>query len=157
MVFAGVAVPRSHVFLLHAPVWERYATPRANARWKNGTFMYVSRDRQGLSLDSSWLIHWRGRRARAARSARPSARVGKKRTRRKSEIPRMRRRRVAMTLGRVLTRAFRLFVPRQFVGKPLSVVCGFAVIARPTNRRAIILHGLLHGGRSRSRIRYSKA
>lgn len=73
-----------------------------NVRWKNKACLY--RPRRDFHGILRCLIHWRGRRA-------PSAPAGEKKMARKSEIPRMRRRRVAMTLSRVLTLMFHLFVP----------------------------------------------
>ena len=56
---------------------------------------------------------------------------------RKSEIPRMRRRRVAMTLGRVLTRMFQLFVPNNSSGNFFLLprpLCRFIVRGHRTAR-----------------------
>lgn len=71
--------------------------------------------------------------------------IGKKRMTRKSEIPRMRRRRVAMTLGRVLTRMFHLFVPNNSSGNFFLAAFLRIHSPRPSNRAPPFYTDVLYG------------
>lgn len=107
-----------------------------NAWWRNKASIA---GRNGLSLDSSCLIHGEVG-ARAVCTG-----MGKKRMTRKSEIPRMRRRRVAMTLGRVLTRMFHLFVPNNSSGNFFLAVFLRIHSPRPSNRAPPFYTDVLYG------------
>ena len=91
--------------------------------------------RNGLSL--GFFVLFIGEVVSLARSRARAVCTGRKRMTRKSEIPRMRRRRVAMTLGRLLTRMFQLFVPNNSSGNFFLLprpLCRFIVRGHRTAR-----------------------